>query len=100
MPFFSLSLRKPGRVGEPKTTFNAGELPPTPGQAIELRVADGAYPTKLAFWADLSRLLQRMRELSEPRPEFAGPAQLNAYLLENGADLYVLEDGSGFYALE
>ena len=81
MPFYSISLQKPGRVGEPKTTFNEGNRPPTTGEAIEIRVNTDAYRipsspqqhSPVAFWADLHRLMQRMRERGEPRPEFAGP---------------------------
>ena len=85
MPFFSLSLRKPGRVGEPKTTFNAGELEPAAGEAVEVRLDETAYSSPLAFWSDYRRLVQRIRELGEPRPEFVGPP-LTAFarVTENG----------------
>lgn len=80
MPFYSISLRKPGRVGEPKTTFNEGSLNPPSGEAIQLRVADNAYPSKLAFWADLNRLLQRARERGQPYPNFSGAFSTSTYV--------------------
>jgi hypothetical protein len=92
VPFFSLSLQKPGRVGEPKTTFNKGELEPTAGEAVELRVDTTAYSSKLAFWSDLYRLLQRVRELDEPRPEFVGVPFVTLFLTEDG-QILMAEDG-------
>lgn len=70
MPFFSLSVQRPARVSEAKSTFNRGELAPSLGQSIQLRVDESAYSSRSAFEADLNRLLQRIRELGEPRPEF------------------------------
>lgn len=89
MPFYSISLTRTGqRVGEPKTTFNEGELEPTFGEAIEIRVNKDAFQaahhaqqhSPRIFWADLRRLLHRMREKSEPRPEFAGPVSTGTYV--------------------
>lgn len=73
MSFFSISIKRLERVGEPKTTFNVGTLPPTTGRAVELRVDRTAYRSQLQFWSDLTRLLQRTLELGEPRPEFVAP---------------------------
>ena len=93
MPF-SISCAIPGRVGEPKTSFNTGELAPSGAEAIEIRVDTSAYSSKLEFWSDFERLKQRMRELAEPRPEFAGNIAVpgTERITEDG-ELRITEDG-------
>lgn len=81
---FSISLQK--REGKSRI-FSSG-LDPTSGEAIEIRVDTSFFQGgTLEFYAELTRLIERMRELGEPRGEFVvGPAP-DSILLEDGQEL-------------
>lgn len=63
MPY-SISCK---RAPEQKTDYTEGTDAPTSGEAIEIRVDETHFHDKLDFWAQLERLLQRMREQAQPR---------------------------------
>lgn len=64
MAAFSMSCKK---APERKTDYTEGTDAPTAGEAIELRVDLTHFHDQLDFWAQLIRLLQRLRERSQPR---------------------------------
>jgi hypothetical protein len=62
---YSLSIKKDA----PKTSCTQDVLAPTAGEAVEIRIDDTLFAgsSKLDFWTTLERLLERIRETSEPR---------------------------------
>lgn len=62
---YSISCkRKPER----KTDYTEGTLSPSGSEAIEIRVDESHFTDRLDFFAQLQRLIERMREQLEPRP--------------------------------
>jgi hypothetical protein len=61
---YSISMKK---APERKTDYTEGTEAPTASEAIELRVDETHFHDKLDFWTALNKLLQRLREQSQPR---------------------------------
>ena len=68
MSWFSISCSKPGRVPQPETLFRLGANETDPDESVQILIDSHAYGSQLEMWADIERLIMRMRELGHPRP--------------------------------